>query len=285
MRFPLKLLCQSLGLSSILLVMNYGDFLGGGGDVRMHVPTPIQGIVLAEITDILILGAILFGLLWLLQKKSLQPFAGLFLAVTIPPFIIKRTQALCPAIAHDHLLVPISIAWLVIVAVLFYRAPKRYQDLLRAGDAIGVCFAIFAFASIAQLLWIVRWKPGAQQHQATWMSQLQPQRQHPLLVWIVFDELSYDQTFEHRVHGLSLPAFDALRNESALFTNVQPAGIKTVDVIPSLLGGNEVNDTRFTLQNQLMVQGQKSSRWKSFDSDDTIFHKAQQAGWRTAAVG
>ena len=34
----LKKLSQSIGLSSLILVMNYGDLLGGGSDVRMHVP-------------------------------------------------------------------------------------------------------------------------------------------------------------------------------------------------------------------------------------------------------
>ena len=34
----LKKLCQSLGLASLILVMNYGDLLGGGADVRMHMP-------------------------------------------------------------------------------------------------------------------------------------------------------------------------------------------------------------------------------------------------------
>jgi hypothetical protein len=36
----LKKLCQCLGLSSLILVINYGDLLGGGSDVRMHTPFP-----------------------------------------------------------------------------------------------------------------------------------------------------------------------------------------------------------------------------------------------------
>ena len=33
-----KKFCQCFGLASLLLVVNYGDLLGGGADVRMHVP-------------------------------------------------------------------------------------------------------------------------------------------------------------------------------------------------------------------------------------------------------
>ena len=46
----------------------------------------------------------------------------------------------------------------------------------------------------------------------------------PRIVWLLFDELSYDQTFEHRFPGLAMPAFDQLRGKSFLFQDVQPAG-------------------------------------------------------------
>ena len=48
----LKKLGQCLGLASMLLVMSYGDLLGGGYDVRMHVPFALHGIVWAQLTDI-----------------------------------------------------------------------------------------------------------------------------------------------------------------------------------------------------------------------------------------
>ena len=56
----LKKLGQCLGLASMLLVMSYGDLLGGGYDVRMHVPFALHGIVWAQLTDIVLLGLLLF---------------------------------------------------------------------------------------------------------------------------------------------------------------------------------------------------------------------------------
>jgi hypothetical protein len=284
-RFSMKLLCQSFGLASILLVMNYGDLLGGGDDVRMHITFPIKGIIAANTADIALLGFIVFGIFLLAQTKSIQRLATLALAIAIPPFIFKRTQALYPFAIHHHLLLQFTLLWAVLVVLLFYRSPAAYERLLRAGDAIGVCLAIFAFASIAQLLWIARWVPGRQQNTAAWASSPQSPRVHPLLVWIVFDELSYDQTFEHRAKDLLLPAFHSLREQSSLYTNVQPAGLETVEVIPSLLGGRVVNDVRFTLTHQFQVHDQQTSKWKLFDGRDTVFHIAQQVGWRTATVG
>jgi hypothetical protein len=106
-----------------------------------------------------------------------------------------------------------------------------------------------------------------------------------LLVWIIFDELSYDQTFEHRAHDLDLPHFDALRSQSTLFTDVQPAGYKTVMVIPSLLSGEPVEDLRYDFQNHLTIHTTGQRGFHPLAGSGTVFADAQQAGWRTAAVG
>ena len=77
-----------------------------------------------------------------------------------------------------------------------------------------------ALCSFAQLVWVATWKPMPNQIHAAWSQDKGP-RDHPLLVWILFDELSYDQVFEHRAHDLSLPNFDALRTQSTLFTHTR----------------------------------------------------------------
>ena len=66
-------------------------------------------------------------------------------------------------------------------------------------------------------------------------------------MWLLFDELSFDQTFEHRFPGLALPAFDSLKSKSVVFSNVKPAGYYTDRVIPSYLLGVQVNNIRSSL--------------------------------------
>jgi arylsulfatase A-like enzyme len=156
---------------------------------------------------------------------------------------------------------------------------------MRGASALTACFGFFAIASIGQLLWVATWKPGPQYRHAEWESTAQPPREHAKLVWIVFDELSHDQVFEHRAHDLNLPAFDALRRQSTLYTDVQPAGIKTVKVIPSLLTGHEVDNFRFSFANRLRVHDVDRSGWHPLTGDDTVFADARKAGFRTAAVG
>jgi hypothetical protein len=280
-----KKLCQSIGLSSILLVMNYGDLLGGGADVRMHVPYGLTGICLAQIADIVVLGLVIFAVLAALENRRFYPFVRLLTAISMPPYILWRAQQLIPFVTADNLIPFVAVLWTALVLLLFFKFKLSYRRMMRLGEAVGVFLFVFAVSSIVQIFIVMLWKPGPQQINAAWQTAPQPPRDHPRIVWIVFDELSYDQLFEHRAHGLALPNFDALRSQSTLFTNVQPAGVKTVKIIPSLLTGREVDDFRFSFHNQFKVHYAGVRGWHPVHGSQTVFADAQQQGWRTAAVG
>ena len=280
----LKKLCQSLGLASMLLVMNYGDLLGGGADVRMHFPYALTGICLAQLADILLLGLLIFAILAPLERTRFYPFVRLLLVIVIPPYILWRLQSLMPDVAQE-LLPFFAVLWTALLLLCFFKFNLFYRRVIRLGDIVGVFLFLFALCSITQLLFVMLWRPGPQQIRATWQTAPQPPRVHPRIVWVVFDELSYDQLFEHRAHDLDLPNFDALRSQSTLFTDVQPIGIKTVRVIPSLLTGHEVDDYRFTFRNKFNVHYAGVHGWHPLNGSGTVFGDAGKQGWRTAAVG
>jgi hypothetical protein len=281
----LKKLAQCLGLASLLLLENYDDFLAGGGKARMHVPFPLGPIALANILDILILALLLFAVLALLKLTRLYPVARLLLAMLIPLYFLGRVQALLP-FGLPELFTPIfTVAWPTALLILFLKFPSWYRRSMIFGSRLGAAFAIFALFSIGQLLWITRWQPGPHQRSAAWSQSPQLPRQHPRLVWIVFDELSYDQLFEHRAHDVQFPHFDALRAQSTLYTNVQPIGDHTVTIIPSLLSGKIVDAYRFRWNNILDLHFTGERGWHPANGQDSVFGDAQQAGWRTAAVG
>lgn len=281
----IKRLCQCIGLASLILVVNYGDLLGGGSDVRMHVPYPLTGIILAQIADILLLGLGLFALLTLVARTTYYPWVRLMVMLLAPPYLLERTRTVSPLQLTDGVILIFGVIWAALLLLLLLRFPKGYKRIIRIGDAVGVFFAVFAIGSIVQLLWVMAWRPGPQQIKAEWSRGAQPPRQHPRVVWVLFDELSYDQLFEHRAHDLSLPNFDALRAQSTLYTNMQPIGLKTVKIVPSLLSGAVVDDFRYGFDNTLKVHFDGVHGWHPLDGTGTIFHDAQRGGWRTAAVG
>src|ERR1035437_2621168 len=283
----LKKLCQCLGIASLILVGNYGDLLGRGADVRMHTPFSLARICYAQITDILVLALFLFVILVALSWTRLYRWVSLLLAIVIPPYLIQRTQSFFPFDLIEGLVLILLVVWAGILLLLLLRFPRWYRWLIHTGGIVAASLVIFALCSIAQLVWVATWKPAPNQITAAWNRNdpAQPPRDHPRLVWIIFDELSYDQVFEHRAADLNLPSFDTLRAQSTLFTNTQPPGYHTVKIVPSLLTGKIVDNIRYNFHNRLWVHHQSEPGWQPIDGEQTVFGDAQKAGWRTAAVG
>jgi len=285
-----KKLCQALGLASLILAVNFGDLLAGGADVRMHTPFSLAPICYAQIADIFLLALFIFVFLVLLERTRFYPRVRLLLIVVIPPYLMLRSQSINSYQLVERLVFCFAIVWTGIVLLLVLRFDKWWQRLQCACSGLASAMVFFTLAAIAQLLWVATWKPAPSQINAAWNQPadsalaLQP-RQHPLLVWIVFDELSYDQLFEHRAQNLSLPNFDALRAQSTLYTNTQPIGYHTVVVLPSLLTGQVVDGFRYSFNNHLRVHHTSESGWHTLDGSHSVFGDAVQNGWRTATVG
>ena len=293
----LKKAAQCLGLASLLLLENYVDLLGGGPSVREHVPLPLGNICIANILDILVVALVaLVAILVPLRRTRLYPVVRILLVIGIPLYFLGREQALLPFSLPEQLARSLFFLWPTLVLFVFLRFRTWFRRAIVVSRGLGIAAGIFALCSILQLAWLTTWHPGPTTHAATWASTPQPPRTHPRIVWIIFDELSYDQLFEHRAKDLPLPNFDRLRAISTLYTDVQPAGDRTAKIIPSLLGTPpeaatrpagmyEVDDTRVSMSNQLSLHFQGLKGWHKVDPQQSIFADAQRAGFRTAAVG
>jgi hypothetical protein len=111
-------------------------------------------------------------------------------------------------------------------------------------------------------------------------------RQKPRVIWILLDELSYQQVYGNRAQNLSLPEFDRLASESTVFSQVIPAGIMTEIVMPSLIAGQPVNQIGSSADGrQLTLRDPNTGAWKNFNQHDTVFQDALNAHYRTAIAG
>lgn len=284
-RHMFKRLCQCMGLASLILIVSYNDLLSGGESARMHVTYPLATICMAQIADILLLSLAFFVARELMRRTKYYPWARLCVMIFAPAYLIERTRLLIPVAIPNGIIILAAVLWTGVLLLLVLNFPAWYRHIVRIGDAVGIFLAVFGIVNLLQLIWIIRWKPGVQEISATWSQGPQPPRVHPKIVWIVFDELSYDQLFEHRAHDLSLPHFDELRGESNIYTDVQPAGYKTVKVVPSLLTGKLIDGVHYRFSNQEVVHYADTKRWSPLSGSETIFHDAKRAGWRTAVVG
>ncbi len=109
---------------------------------------------------------------------------------------------------------------------------------------------------------------------------------HGRILWIVLDELSYRQIYEHRYPGLNLPAFDKLAAGATMFTRTVPAGYWTDVVLPSLMTGQPLDKMGVSAAGSpLLVRSASTGAWRPFAPRQTVFQDALNAGYETGVAG
>jgi len=180
---------------------------------------------------------------------------------------------------------------LLIPAVLIWRfLPPVYRRLVTGFRFGYMCAGVCLLWMLPQL---VHSAMHSQPREAMTSGQpagvREPQTQEPAgqprIIWILLDELSYDQTFDHRQPGLKLPGFDALRAESTSFADVQPTGYYTDYIVPALLRGRPVGSIRSSLDGELSVRESRNAPWERFDPQSTLFGDAKHLGWNSVIAG
>jgi hypothetical protein len=105
------------------------------------------------------------------------------------------------------------------------------------------------------------------------------------IVWILMDEFSYDQGFDHRQPDVTLPNFDAFARSSVAFSAVQPVGKMTEEVLPALLLGKQIVDFKKPYGALPSYRTSAGGPWQRFNQHDTIFGDAHRLDWSTGIAG
>lgn len=105
------------------------------------------------------------------------------------------------------------------------------------------------------------------------------------IVWILFDELSYNLVYDHPPQGIDFPNFRVLRSKSTSFSSVVPAGFSTDRIIPSLLTGKEIKDIVSDSQGMLFYADPAQHSWQALEPSQTLFGLAHSDGWSPGIVG
>lgn len=210
-----------------------------------------------------------------------------------------------------------TLVWLLVIAVLATRIERGLVIATAISPLIATPARVFlAVAVLGLLLWFLRrsWYAGAMRglrllillvgfcvfwvlpelacmaflpepHETAGFSHPVAAPAQRRIVWILFDEASYDQLFDHPQPGAGYPNFDRLAAGSVLFQDVRPAGKFTELVIPSLLTGHIITHVNSDLQGRLLIRTQDDPRWRLYPDRHSLFADARHAGWSTGAVG
>jgi hypothetical protein len=278
----IKRVAQAWAFASILLLPNYADLTSGAGDARMRSPVPLTGIALAQLTDMAVVALFFFAVMVGLRGVPGWPKIRWMLMALLPVLLFARNLDVMPFDVPPVAVLALGIVWTGLLILLILKVPKFAMKLRDAGSTLLAGFAMFALMMTWQLGRAALWRPGPQ----AFTSPVTAENQHGRrLVWILFDELAYQPTFEARDPSLHLPNFDRLRAESTLYTDMTPIAYRTTRAVPSLLLGRAVTDVTYTAKNQYLVQVENDPHWQTLDPNVTLFGMAKQHGLSTSIVG
>jgi hypothetical protein len=169
---------------------------------------------------------------------------------------------------------------------------SKFEEKFKQVEEFATC--VFVFSAVSGILILSRygwigWEARALNvemplHKAAHDSLVQGGR--PRVIWLLFDELSYQQVYERRFPGLQLPGFDALAAQAAVFTHTVPAGSMTAIVVPSLLTGASVDEIQPSIDvRRLSLHNPDTKAWRQLDEHDTVFQDALNLDYDTAVAG
>jgi hypothetical protein len=258
---------------------------------------PVTNLIGGLLVDMLGIAILIFGFLAVIQYLPATSqriinalFAG-FMLWRIVEFLI---QFLAPTekIGSQYLFVywvslrrESCIAILLLSGLLAYFLPRITQPAVRAVRLVIAAFAFSALWIVPQLLHLALLRQPDESVASIHLSPSSHSTSNRRIIWILFDELSYDQTFDHPAPGIKLPNFDRLRTGSVSFSNLKPVGFFTQLIMPSLLLGRRIDQIRSTVDGELSYWDESQHRWIAYDSNATLFGLAQLNGWSTGIYG
>jgi hypothetical protein len=294
---------QALGFGIALVFHSLYPLMGPSRLVYYHSSTTMHSVVLACVFDLLLGAAVYLLLRTVLSRTGGWRAAQFGIAVLLPwMLLVLDPSLLISAWAHVrarlaatqlpagygsgtmpmHTRYLVLAVWCVFLLMLLRFVPHVYKKLMTVG-AIGLAaLGVFTFLGSYSLVKAWQWRPGSGAslpvHSRGAMTA------HARIVWVVLDELSYEQTFDRRPPDLALPNFDALAAESNVYSNVRPIGYWTEMVIPSLLLGSKVNAIRASGSTQ-MLMGDATGKFSRYPAQQTLTADAQRLGWNVGIVG
>lgn len=265
-----------------------------------HSLLPVNTISGGILLDLLACIACFLGIFLLLHKKdqNLRSLIWLglvlfFLACGVNgiPVPDDKSNAVVRVLLSIFLsiknhLVTVQIGLGAIGISLWWKQREIYSNLMRGAQTVLMLMGFSILWIVPQLTYqtLHRQKAEAAKYvQAA--SAEQVARHQSRIVWLMFDELSFEKLFAHRPADLRAVNFDRFKEQSYFFTQMQPDGRKTEQILPSLFTGQHVEEIRSNLDGELLLRGSNAGSWRHFDERSTLFADARNQGWTTGLVG
>lgn len=283
----------ALGATSIYLLWLLAPLVTPNHDAVYHWSGSPSVLFVPPIIDFGAVWLILTVLFWLARSPGRVRVAIWSGAILFVPWISLRTwstiSTVAPSSRLSHALFLLAlIALLLLLAFWRQSFEEKFEHYVEFVSPLLLVSALSGLLIVGRVVWF-GWEARALNANLALHQRSDDRGIHAgraRVFWILFDELSYQQVYERRFRGLSLPAFDALASQSTVFTHTIPVGIKTRQILPSLMTGERADDVRSSADGrQLSMHNPDNKGWKVFDERDTVFEDALKLDYSTAVTG
>ncbi len=276
----------ALGITSIYQLWLLAPFVSPARSVIYHWSGPLWKLYLPLMLDFCLFWLVV-TVVFLVVRTPGRVRASIWCgALAMTPWMELRNWAsITDGDAHWASVTLFAVGLLGFLLPLALWRPsfaERFEHYVKFASTVFLFSAVsgtFILCQIAWYGWLARSMNANRLHPVA-------HAEKPRVIWIVFDELSYDQIYERRFPGIELPAFDALAAQANVFTHMVPAGIHTEKVISTFITGRPVE--RFhpsSDERQLSVYNPSIKAWEPFNEHDSVFQDARNLNYTTAATG
>ncbi len=280
----------AFGLANLYLLALTGPLISTQHDFVYHLTGSASSFYVPVIVNLVALWLLLAGLM-AVAKRPGRMRVVIWSVVLLPlPLTLLHTLAGFSQrqVPHwiDYLVGVVSV--LAFILILLFR--RSFLPVFRVARPIAVVvlgtIGLVGFFILAQLVWF-----GWQARNLNASSPLHSSRgakaaSRQRVIWILLDELSYQQVYEQRFPGVELPAFDQLAAQSTVFTHAVPVGEYTRNIIPALMTGLPADHIQTSSQGYLVAtHNPATGEWRSFQQHETVFQDAIDSGYTTGVAG
>jgi hypothetical protein len=288
----LKSIVQGFGAAILVLILRVWPHLSSYHPAIYHTFLPMRSVIWGILIDLgifTLLAALLFHYLEKSETGRRTAVWAFVAAGLVSPLVSALTALRRAPIPYLNSNV-ISVVVLLVALLLRWLRPLDYRRSVHGFGILLVLAGCSMLWMVPELLYQGLFAQGTDaavpvNHPVLVSGGKRSPEQGGRIVWLLFDELSYDQTFEHRFPGLAMPAFDQFKSQSVVFTNLKPAGYYTERAIPAFFLGKTVDNIRSKLNGEPLIKLNGSDRWQAFDAQKTLFADAQRLGWTTGVAG
>ena len=281
----------AFGLAMLPMLPVIAPMIEPTHNIIYHLDGPTSVVFFPVLISITLLWILLTGILMLARRPGKTRLILWSALMFMLPWILLKTYAILLDLRTPHRLgLLLFLAGLTATATFlacwrpsFQRGFDRAQELTATLLAFSAFSGLLIIGNFCWSAWQARSANATIPLHRYASARPAP---HPRIIWVILDELSYRQVYEHRYASLALPAFDRLAAQSTVFTQVVPAGLMTEYIVPSLFTALPADAMRSSADGrQLYLHDPANDRWQTFDPHHTVFQDALDRGYSTGITG